>query len=323
VAIWLHVDDLLATGPVAAVASQALDDIADVFELVRNDNATWMLGMQIERNRADRTLKLHQASYADQVLQRFNMAHCKPISTPADPQCVLVKRTEQEEESTAPLLAAIGSLRYLADQTRPDLSYSLGTVAKFASSPGAAHWAAVKRILRYLQGTTGVGLQYGGPSASLVLEGFCDSDFAADPADRRSLSGHVMMLGGGAISWMSKKQKGTTALSTAEAEYLAVGAAVQEIIWLRRLLADLCEVQPGPTVLHVDNQAAIQISNSSSIGHNRQKHIDIKHHFVKDVIADGVVTLQYVDTRNNLADPFTKGLTTEPFKRLTSVFLSD
>jgi hypothetical protein len=197
----------------------------------------------------------------------------------------------------------------------------LGVVSKFAANPSAIHWAALKRILRYLKGCPELGLGYGGPTASMELHGFCDSDFAADPADRRSVSGVIMMFGGGPVSWSSKKQKGTTALSTTEAEYLAMGAAVQDIIWLRRLLADLGEVQHSPTRLFVDNQAAISIAESGRVGHNRQKHIDIKHHFVKGVISEGTVALQYVNSSNNLSDPFTKGLPKEAHLRHTGNFM--
>jgi hypothetical protein len=250
------------------------------------------------------------------------MANCNPVSTPVDLSITLVKRTESEPECTAPVLKAIGSIRYLADKTRPDVSYSLGVVSKFAAKPGAIHWAALKRILRYLTGTSQYGLGFGGPTATLLLHAFCDSDFAADPADRRSVSGVILMLGGGPVSWSSKKQKGTTALSTTEAEYLALGAAVQDIIWHRRLLADFGEVQHSPTQLFVDNQAAIAIAESGKVGHNRQKHIDIKHHFVKGVISEGTVALQYVNTNSNLADPFTKGLPKEAHTKHCRTFMA-
>ena len=139
--------------------------------------------------------------------------------------------------------------------------------------------------------------------------------------DAVSLGRYLLMVGGGPVSWSSRKQKGTTALSTTEAEYLAMGAAVQDIIWLRRLLADLGEVQHSPTQLFVDNQAAISIAQSGRVGHNRQKHIDIKHHFVKGVIAEGTVALQYVNSSNNLADPFTKGLPKDAHTRHTGIFM--
>jgi hypothetical protein len=321
VALLVYVDDILAAGPVFSVVKEALDRIADVYDLSRTDEATWVLGMQIDRDRPNRLLKLHQGSYCQEVIARFQMAHCHPVSTPVDLSVTLVKRLESEPADGHPVLKAIGSLRYLADKTRPDVCYSLGVVSKFAANPGATHWAALKRILRYLKGCADLGLGFGGPTATLELHGFCDSDFAADPADRRSVSGYIMMLGGGPVSWSSKKQKGTTALSTTEAEYLAMGAAVQDIIWHRRLLADFGEVQHSPTQLFVDNQAAISIAQSGKVGHNRQKHIDIKHHFVKGVITEGSVALQYVNSRDNLADPFTKGLPKDAHTRHSGIFM--
>jgi hypothetical protein len=323
VVLLLYVDDILVAGTsLGGECKASLDAIADVFDLVRTDAPTMMLGMQIERDRTNRTLKLHQNSYAHEVLERFEMSNCTHLATPADPSIILVARPASEPESTSPVLQAIGSLRYLADKTRPDLCYSLGVVSKFASKPGAAHWKAIKRILRYLKGTASMGLMFGGPNTDLVVRAWCDADFAADPADRRSVSGYLLMLGGGPVSWSSKKQKGTTALSTTEAEYLAMGAAVQDIIWHRRLLADLGEVQHHPTTLFVDNQAAISIAQSGSTGHNRQKHIDVKHHFVKGVIEDGSVALSYVQSADNLADPFTKALPRPGFVKLIMFFMA-
>lgn len=216
---------------------------------------------------------------------------------------------------------AIGSLRYLADKTRPDLCYSLSVVSKFAANPGAQHWTAIKRILRYLKGTPTRGLVFGGAGTSLRMTAFCDSDFAADPADRRSISGYLMLVAGAPVSWSSRKQKGTTALSTTEAEYLAMAAAVQDIVWIRRWMAEIGEKQSGATQLMVDNQAAISIATKGSIGHNRTKHIDVKFHFIKDVITEGSVTVQYVATADNLADPFTKALPNLPFNRHICTFM--
>lgn len=144
--------------------------------------------------------------------------------------------------------------------------------------------------------------------------GFSDADWAGDTNDRKSTSGYVFMLSGGAVSWSSKKQK-CVALSTAEAEYIALSSAAQESIWLRQLLTELGKSLEMPTVLFEDNKSSIAMTRNPQF-HGRAKHIDIKHHFIREQVSRGKVQLEYCPTAEMTADILTKALSREKFSKL-------
>jgi hypothetical protein len=170
------------------------------------------------------------------------------------------------------------------------------------SAPTLIDWTAVKKILRYLKGTAMLKLCFSG--RELVLSAYCDSDWGSDPQDRKSTTGYLIFLGDSLISWASKKQS-TVAMSTMEAEFLALTACTQEIIYLRTLLTELKLIQPGPTVIFQDNQACIQFANTGKIT-QRSKHIEMRQHFVLDQIRNGHIKLTNIPTSDMLADPLTK-----------------
>jgi hypothetical protein len=211
---------------------------------------------------------------------------------------------DKAEMEKIPFRSAVGSLMYLVTGTRPDIAVAVGQVSKFCENPGTAHWAAVKRILRYLKGTLDFGLKCN--PTDLELVGYSDADWAGDLDSRRSTTGYLFQLGGFPISWRSKRQS-TVALSTAEAEYMALASACQEVIWLRRLLKGFDIDQSKSTVLFEDNQGCIAMSKNP-VHHDRTKHIDIKYHFIRETISNGEVVITYKETENMLADILTKGL---------------
>ena len=215
--------------------------------------------------------------------------------------------------------SVVGSLLFLPTRTKPDIAYAVGTTARFSASPTKSHWTAVKRILRYIKGTLDLGLLYSnGESVNLV--GFSDADWAGDQNDRKSTSGYIFQLSNGAVSWRSKKQS-CVALSTAEAEYMALSSAFQEAAWMRQLLSGLIGIQVdslGPTLIFEDNQSTICMSKNHQF-HGRSKHIDIKYHYVREQVAAGNIELEYCKSDNMLADIFTKGLNGPRFKKLRSM----
>ena len=160
------------------------------------------------------------------------MYDCKAVSAPVNPDLKLVAAENPKDVLNQQMYQAIvGSLLYLSTKTRPDISYAVSSVARFCAEPTQQHWVAVKRILRYLKGTSNYRLSFKNNSGSEIT-GYSDADWAGDTGDRKSTSGYVFIQAGGAISWKSSKQK-CVALSTAEAEYVALSAAVQEAIWLQ------------------------------------------------------------------------------------------
>lgn len=200
----------------------------------------------------------------------------------------------------------VGSIMWLATATRPDIACASSVLGQFNACPTEKHVKAAKRVIRYLKGTSNAALLVG-DCGRTVLEGWCDADYAGDLDTRRSTSGYVFKLFGSAISWSSIRQP-TVALSTCEAEYMTLTEATKEAIYLRRLLTELGVMNNAATVtIRCDNQGAIAFSHNPH-HHRRTKHIDIRHHFIRDAIIDGSVTVEYVETREQTAGIFTKGL---------------
>ena len=244
------------------------------------------------------------------------MENSKVASTPVTPGTKLLKATENSELVDSTLYqSAVGSLLYLSSWTRPDIAYAVGSVARFCSNPSKEHWTAVKRIFRYLKGTYNYGIVYSrNDHSDDLMIGYSDADFAGDVNDRKSTSGYIFMINGAPVSWKSRKQT-CVALSTAEAEYVALANATQEAKWMRQLLKDLQSKLTEPTVLHEDNQSAICIAQNPQY-HSKTKHIDIKYHFVREEILNDVIKLRYCPTTDMLADILTKGLTSVKFVQL-------
>ena len=188
------------------------------------------------------------------------------------------------------------------------------------AKPSETHWMGVKRIFRYLRGTTNYGLKYDGNVGSLDLVGFSDADWAGDINTRRSTSGYAFQLGNSTVSWSSRKQH-TVAKSSTEAEYVALSTATQEGIWLRRLLSCLKLDMNSPTVIYEDNQGAIDLSKNPK-HHDRTKHIDVCHHFVRERVASKEIAVSYCPTNEMTADIMTKGLSAvkyQKFRRMLGV----
>ena len=182
--------------------------------------------------------------------------------------------------------------------------------------PTQRHWTAAKRVLRYLRGTTQHGVIYRKEDKPELI-GFSDADWAGDQNDRRSTSGYIFQVGSGAISWKSKKQD-CVALSTAEAEYMALSSATQESVWLRKLFTELGSPPEGPTVINEDNQSTIAMAKNPQ-HHGRAKHIDIKHHFIREKVHEGTVALKYCPSKEMTADILTKSLSKELFCKLRTM----
>lgn len=308
--VAVYVDDLLIAGSTALVASVKAA-LAQRFEMKDLGSVHWLLGIEVKRSGG--CFALSQSKYIGEVLQRFGMADAHPVCTPMDPSVHLSKdmepSTEDERRAMAsvPYRSAVGSIMYAMVGTRPDIAAAVGAVSRFMATPGQRHWTAVKRVLRYLKGTASWALHIGGASPGLVtLHGYCDADWAGDIDDRRSTTGYYFSLGSGSVTWNSKRQV-TVALSSTEAEYMAVSSATRELVWLRRLLSELGVAQTVPTVLYGDNQGAIALAKNP-VAHARTKHIDVQHHFIRQQVACDAVTLQYCPTAEMWADVLTKAL---------------
>jgi hypothetical protein len=208
----------------------------------------------------------------------------------------------------------VGSLRYLVN-SRLDLSFSVGYVSRFMEAPTTEHLTAVKRILRYVAGTLRYGCYYQREKKAKLM-GYSDSDFAGDVDTRKSTSGILFFLGNNVITWQSQKQK-VVALSSCEAKYIAATTAACQGVRLARLLAELKGMSPSTTTLKIDSQSTIQLSKNP-VFHDRSKYIDTRYHFICDCIEKNRVALEFIGTKDQLADILTKALGHEQFCELRS-----
>lgn len=314
----LYVDDILLAGNDKDIIVATKGWLSSNFEMKDMGEADYILGVKILRDRSKKLLGLSQQTYIKKVLERFQMSDCKPIDNPVvkgeNLYQEMCPKTQDEIEKMArvPYASAVGSLMYAMMCTQPDICYAVGLVSRFQSNPGLAHWKAVKRILRYLRGTMDYVLCYKGSDLRLV--GYSDADWGSDLDERKSTSGYTFLLNNGAITWSSKKQS-CIALSTMEAEYVACSAAVQEAVWLRRFLQHLEIVTDAsdPVTIHCDSTAALAYAKDPKY-HGKSKHIDIRYHYIRDMVAHKEVVLKHISTSLMIADPLTKPIARNAFQ---------
>lgn len=314
--VVLYVDDLLIASSTVEAMVNFKRAISIKFNMKDLGETRYILGMEVIRNRAERTLELRQTGYVQRVLERFGMEQARPVATPAEGS---LARSESggKPELRGEFLQMVGAELHATRWTRPDGSFAVHELSRHMSAVEQEHVVAAKRVLRYLRGTSELGIKYGGMTGSdagTKLVGYCDSDWAGDVSTRRSTTGYVFMLGGAAVSWESRLQP-TVALSSSEAEYMALSAAVQEALHLRQLLKDLGFEQRGATPIKEDNQACIALSKNK-VTSKRTKHIDVRYHFTRERVESGEVVLEYVPSAEQLADLLTKALERVKVERL-------
>lgn len=320
--IAVYVDDLLMFTNSTRLKTRLKQELMKEYEMKDLGEAKTCLGIQITRDREQGKIWLNQSKYIADILQRFGMTNCNPARTPLEPGLRLNKdmspktQGERDEMTKHPYQSAVGSIMYACQGTRPDLAHAVSMVSRFNQDPGKAHWVAVKRILRYLKGTIDYKLEFS-KDKNLDIEGFCDADWANDPDERHSTTGYIFTLQGGAISWNSKRQP-SVALSTTEAEYMALSSATQEALWLRGLASEIGLKTEHPTLIHCDNRSAIQLSETANYS-ARTKHIDTRHHFLREKITEGKIKLLHLPSVEMPADMLTKAVTGTKLNQCSSL----
>ncbi|XP_050150594.1 uncharacterized mitochondrial protein AtMg00810-like [Malus sylvestris] len=308
--VCLYVDDLIFIESNPSMYEQFKRVMTKEFEMTDIGLMAYYLGIEVKQN--EEGIFISQESYTKEILKKFKMDDCKPISTPVECGVKLTKHDEGESVDPTFFKSLVGSLRYLTC-TRPDILYAVGLVSRYMENPTTTHLKTAKRILRYLKGTVNFGLFYSS-SDNYKLVGYSDSDWAGDFDDRKSTTGFVFFMGDTAFTWMSKKQPIVT-LSTCEAEYVAATSCVCHAIWLRNLLKELSMPQEEPTEIYVDNKSAIALAKNP-VFHDRSKHIDTRYHYIRECIAREDVQVEYMKSQDQVADIFTKPLRQEDFVRL-------
>lgn len=301
--VW--VDDLILASNSEIFLKNVKSHLNKSFKMKDLGEISWFLG--IEFNRTEQSISMCQAQHIERILNKFKMQDCKPKYTPSDMNLNKYCDEKAEPVDERAYREIVGSLIYIMTATRPDLCYIVTKLSQYMSKPTKNHMIAAKHTLRYLKSTIDHKLVYNKSNQPFVLTGFCDSDWGNSSSDRKSTTGYGFLLGNQSlISWKSRRQS-TVALSTCEAEYMAMCAATQEGIFLKALLNDIIGGKFDTFTLNCDNQGAIALSKNP-VQHQRSKHIDIKYHFIRNEVQNGSVNVQYVPTTDNWADIFTKSV---------------
>ncbi|GJS69872.1 retrovirus-related pol polyprotein from transposon TNT 1-94 [Tanacetum coccineum] len=254
-------------------------------------------------SQSPRGIFINQSKYALESLKKYGFDSCDPVDTPMVEKSKLDEDKEGKAVDPSHYRGMIGTLLYLT-ASRPDLQFAICMCARYQARPTEKHLNAVKRIFRYLKGTVHRGLWYPKDS-SIALTAFADADHAGCQDTRRSTSGSMQLLGDRLVSWSSKRQK-SAAISSTEAEYIALSGCCAQILWMRSQLTDY-GFGFNKIPMYCDNKSAIALC-CNNVQHSRSKHIDIRFHFIKEHVENGVIELYFVNTEYQLADIFTKAL---------------
>ena len=280
------------------------------FEMSLLGELTYFLGLQIQKNEG--FIFLSQTKYLKQILKKYGMEDSKPVCTPMFTGCSLSANDECVGVHQPTYRSMIGSLLYLTG-TRPDIMHVVGIVGRFRANPKETHLQAVKRIFQYLQGTQNYGLWYP-RDTYLTLHAYTDADWAGSTDDRKSSSGGALFMASRLASWFSKKQS-SIALSTAEAKYVVAASCYNQLLWMMQTLQDFQITCTPPISILCDNTSAINISKNP-VMHSKTKHIPIKYHFLWEQVLEQKVKLEYVPSKEQVADILTKPFPRETFEYL-------
>ena len=280
-------------------------------------DASYVIGIKIDRDRDRYVLGLSQNTYIQKVLERFGMKDCSPSIAPIVKgdkfhmnQCPR-NDLEKEQMRNIPYASAVGSMMYAQVCTRPDIAFVVGMLGRYQSNPGLDHWRAAKKVMRYLQGTKDYMLIFG-YTDSLEVVGYSDADFAGCVDSRKSTSGYIFMLADGAVSWRSAKQS-LIATSTMKADFVSCFEATSHGVWLKSFISGLRLVNTisRPLRIFCDNSAAVFFAKNNKSG-SRSKHIDIKYLAIRERVKDNKIVIEHISIELMIADPLTKGM--PPFK---------
>lgn len=313
--LCMYVDDGLIMGRIAAQLKEELFTLEKRFKL-KIQPLNSFLGIEIIRSKSG--IFLHQKKYIEDLLQSYGMKECKSIETLMQPGLQLIG--SKPPNTNYEFQEIIGSLLFLARCTRPDITYAVHYLSRFFASYDTVHWQAAKKILQYLQGTKELGILY--PSAEkgdLGLIGFVDADYGSDKMSRKSTTGCLIHFNGAPVIWLSKRQT-CIALSSTESEYIALAQAGKKAVWLERLYSELNlpYIKEGPICVKTDSQSAMKLAKNLEY-HDKTKHIDIRHHYIRWLVATNQVELDHIPDTVQPADILTKSVGKDTFVKKRAI----
>jgi len=314
VVISTHVDDYIVASNDPAWIANFKNEFSKAFNISDLGRAEHVLQMAIDWG--DDSVEISQKRFISELVDKYGLTDAKPIQTPMERDLQL--KPAETPDVSLPYRSIIGSLQWIQRGTRPDISFAVTYLARFANCYDASHFKAAKRVLRYLNTTKDKCLVYRREpgqkvNSKLNLVAYTDSDWGTDKNDRRSYSGSVVYVNGCLVGWKCSKQH-TVALSSVEAEYMALSDCTRETLYVINILKEFFNVQL-PVKILCDNIGAGCMAENE-INNQRTKHIDIRYHMVRQHIANKTVDLQHVPTKENIADMLTKALGPEIFNKL-------
>ena len=287
-------------------------EIKDVGE---ND---YFLGMQVQQDLNAGTIRLTQRPYWEHVINRFDLAHVLPRNTPLPVGIVLDTNmspntdSEKQQMSHKPYCPILGSVMWGQLATRPDLSFAVSLLSRFQVNPGNEHWNALMHVIGYIKNTLDYGLTYS-RDAELTPLAYVDADYGGCRDMKRSTSGYIFTMAGAPVTWSSKRQA-TVALSTVEAEYVAMSRCAQQMVWMQSWLDEVDIAHDIPGVIKGDSRGVIALTKNTK-DHGKVKHIDIHHHYIRELVKSGAIAIERIPSTENPADLFTKPISRDHHHR--------
>jgi len=280
------------------------------FELTDIGDVKQILGMIVERHSG--YIYVHQQIYIEKLLQTHNLIQCRTSDHPGDQNIQIIDNAASVDNHA--YRSVVGALSFLSQYTRPDITHSVNMTARFMNAPTLSHMRAAMKIVRYLASTTRFGLNYiNNNTQQITINAYCDADWGGDKNDSKSTTGYCVYVNANLISWSTKKQQ-TVALSTAEAELMAVVEVEKETAWTKMMIESMGMKVNLPIKIKSDNQSAVKIT-VNDIDHDRIKHFRIRFHYIRDLIDSKEIEVEWCTSQQQIADIFTKTLTAQPFIR--------
>jgi len=306
-----YTDDVFGASKTDAEIKKRKDEMGKEWEIKDVGENDYFLGMRVQQDLNLGTIRLTQRPYWEHVLNRFNLTHTSPRNTPLPVGITLdhnmSPKTDSERAQMAdkPYRPVLGSVMWGQLATRPDLSFAVSLLSRFQADPGIEHWNALMHVIGYIKNTMDYGLTYS-RDADLTPLAYVDADYGGCRDTRRSTTGYIFTMAGGAVTWSSKRQA-TVALSTVEAEYVAMSRCAQQMVWMQMWLDEVEIGHDMPGVIKGDSRGAIALVKNTK-DHGKVKHIDIRHHYIRELVTSELILFEQIPSADNLTDLFTKPL---------------
>jgi hypothetical protein len=320
--ILLYVDDLLLFSNQKQLIKWMESKLFERFKMNTISDGGKFLGFEIIRSEEDRSISINQNQFVSELLEKTDFRRISGVKTPMEPGLVLSKheneppmdKVDQDFMSEKPYRSIVGSLNYLACGTRPDIAFAVHNLSRHLENPRRTHWIALERVLNYLESNPEYSICYskGQSTDNNFIHAYSDADHGGDNGDRHSISAYVFIINNGIVSWSCKAQE-TIALSSTEAEYVALSHCARNVLWFKSIFSEL-GIPFRQVIIKGDNLSSLHLAKNPIL-HQRTKHIDIKHHFIRQLIKNKVIDVEHVRTEDMLADPLTKSVSYPKLQR--------